>query len=224
MKRQIAIASAGRTASTSLYNALIRSYQVANTVYPVWDFSPAAILAGLYADDRHDYVIVKSETFHFIDHLRFRDRTTLVLLTRRDHLQQIISHVVSLRSGRFHAAGADSAMAKPFRIERHEFRFLAHMVLMMEHYASTAALTDFGQVERWTFEDLIADFPGHLSRLGLQKPRMATQRGVRYDASTVLNMPEVLEWAADLAGEGLRSSGCPERKTIRPPAASSQAG
>ena len=212
MKRQFAIASAGRTASTSLYDTLVATLQVRNSVYPIWDLSPANLLAEVYAGDRFDYVVVKSEAFHFIHHLRFRDRTTLILLTRRDHLRQIVSHIVSLRSGRFHATGAVPAQAEPFhiakaepfQIERHEFLFLAHMVLMMEAHFRTADFAGFDRVERWTFEDLVADFLGHLGLLGLQHPRRMDRTGVGYDAGTVLNLPEVLDWAADLAADGLR--------------------
>jgi hypothetical protein len=204
MKRQFAISSAGRTASTSLYDTLVSTLQVRNSVYPIWDLSPANLLAEAYAGDRFDYVVVKSEAFHFIHHLRFRDRTTLILLTRRDHLRQIVSHIVSLRSGRFHATGAAPVPAEPFHIQRHEFLFLAHMVLMMEADFRTADLAGFDRVERWTFEDLVADFLGHLGLLGLQHPRRMDRIGVGYDAGTVLNMPEVLDWAADLAKDGLR--------------------
>jgi hypothetical protein len=202
VKRQFAIASAGRTASTSLFDTLVTTLQVRNAVFPIWDFSPAALLAQAYAGDRFDYVVVKSETFHFINHLRFRERTTLILLTRRDHLRQVVSHIVSLRCGRFHAAG--NAKAPPFRIERHEFLFLAHMVLMMEGYFRTTDFSEFDRVERWTFEDLVADFPRHLGLLGLEKPKRVDRLGVGHDAATVLNMPEVLDWAAGLAAAGLR--------------------
>jgi len=200
VKRQFAIASAGRTASTSLYQTLIATLQVGNSVFPIWDFSPANLLAEAYAGDRFDYVVVKSETFHFIHHLRCRDRTTLILLTRRDHLRQIVSHIVSLRSGRFHVAGGRPARAQPFRIERHEFLSLAHMVLMAEAHFRTADFSGFDRVERWTFEDLGADFPAHIERLGLERPRRMERTGVGYDAGTVLNLPEVLDWAAGLAG------------------------
>jgi hypothetical protein len=99
MKHQFAIAS------TSLFQTLINTLSVKNSVCPRWDFSPANLLAQAYAGDRYDYVIVKGETFHFLHSLRFPERTTLVLLTRRDRFRQIVSHLVSLRSGRFHASG-----------------------------------------------------------------------------------------------------------------------
>ncbi len=94
--------------------------------------------------------------------------------------------------------------AEPFRIQWHEFLFLAHMVLMMEAHFRDADLARFDRVERWTFEDMIADFPGHLGLLGLDNPRRTDRIGVGYDAGTVLNMPEVLDWAAGLAADGLR--------------------
>jgi hypothetical protein len=151
MKRQFAIASAGRTASTSLYQTLINTLSVKNSVCPIWDFSPANLLAQAYAGDRHDFVIVKGETFHFLHSLRFPERTTLVLLTRRDRFRQIVSHLVSLRSGRFHASGPGSAAAAPFRVERHEFLFAAHLILMMDAHLAANSFADFEQVERWTF-------------------------------------------------------------------------
>lgn len=208
MKRQIAIASAGRTASTSLFNTLTASLQMRNSVCPIWDFSPAGQLAQAYAGDRFDYVLVKGETFHFIDHLRHRERTTLILLTRRDHLRQIVSHLVSLRAGRFHAgagpAGAAPAKVTPFRVERHEFMFLAHLVLMMELHFRATDFSTFDRVERWSFEDLVADFPGHLAKLGVVSPRPAQMRGVSYDAASITNMAEVLGWAVEMTQAGLR--------------------
>jgi hypothetical protein len=209
LRRQIAIASAGRTASTSLYHSLISTLQVHHSVCPIWQFSPAELLAEVYAGDCFDYVIVKSETFHFIDLLRFRDHTTLILLTRRDHLRQIVSHIVSLRGGRFHGAPADAAprTAEPFTVERHEFLSLAHMVLMMEEHFRVADFSSFDRVERWTFEDMVGDLPGHLRALGLETPRIVRKMAAGYDAQTVRNLPDVLAWAAALAGEGLRVGG-----------------
>jgi len=205
VKRQFAILSAGRTASTSLFRTLIETLQVRNAVFPIWDFSPADLLEKAYAGDRFDYVLVKSETFHVLRHLRFRDRTTAILLTRRDHLRQIVSHLVALHSGRFRVERrASPAKAEPVRIERNEFLCVAHMVLMMEQFMRTADLDGFDQVERWAYEDLVADFPFHLRKLGVDKPRIAQARGVAYDFSTVLNMDEVLGWAEALRGEGLR--------------------
>ena len=202
MIRQFAIASAGRTASTSLFQSLVDTLSVDSAVCPVWDFSPAGLLAQAYAGDRYDYVVAKGETFHFVDHLRHPDRTTLILLTRRDHLRQITSHLVSLRAGRFHAAG--QAAISPFRVARHEFLFAAHLVLMMEQHFATADFSRFDRVERWCFEDLTADFPGHLGRLALERPRVARLGGVGYDARTIVNMDEVRSWAAALVPEGLR--------------------
>lgn len=205
MKRQFAIISSGRAASTSLFRTLIATLQVRHAVYPIWDFSPLNLLEDAYAGDRFDYVIVKSETPHVVRHLRFRDRTTLILLSRRDQLRQIVSHLVSLHSGRFRAAaGGALPKAAPFRIERNEFLFVAHMVLMTELYFRSADFGDFDRVERWTFEELVADFPAHLRQLGLEKPRVMEERGVGYDRATVLNMDEVLGWAEALRGEGLR--------------------
>jgi hypothetical protein len=198
MKRQFAIASAGRTASTSLYQTLINTLSVKNSVCPIWDFSPANLLAQAYAGDRHDFVIVKGETFHFLHSLRFPERTTLVLLTRRDRFRQIVSHLVSLRSGRFHASGPGSAAAAPFRVERHEFLFAAHLILMMAAHLAANSFAEFEQVERWTFEEMTADFSGHLRRLGLVEPRIAHLRGVPYDDRTILNLDEVRAWAEDL--------------------------
>ncbi len=202
MKRQFAIASAGRTASTSLFQSIVDTLSVDSSICPIWDFSPAGLLSQAYAGDRFDYVAVKGETFHFIDHLRHPDRTTLILLTRRDHLRQITSHLVSLRAGRFHAAGPGAVT--PFRVARHEFLFAAHLVLMMDHHFATADFSRFDRVERWCFEDLTADFPGHLARLGLNRPRIARRDGVRYDAGTIVNREEVQAWAEALAPEGLR--------------------
>lgn len=202
MIRQFAIASAGRTASTSLFQSIVETLSLANAVCPIWDFSPAGLLAQAYGGDRFDYVVVKGETFHFIDHLRYPERTTLVLLTRWDHLRQITSHLVSLRAGRFHAAGP--AAVSPFRVARHEFLFAAHLVLMMEEHFATTDFSRFDRVERWRFEDLVADFPDHLSRLGLERPRIARLDGVAYDAATIVNFDEILGWAEALVPEGLR--------------------
>ncbi len=202
MIRQFAIASAGRTASTTLFNTLAATLQVRHSVCPVWDFSPAERLADAYAGDRFDYVIVKGETWHFIDQLRHRDVTTLILLTRRDHLRQIVSHLVSLRAGRFHA-GQGAAPAAPFSIDRHEFLSLAHMILAMEAYFQIADFSAFDRVERWQTEAFTADLPGHLQGIGIENPRIADQRGVTHGEQTVLNMPEVQAWAEKLAPEGL---------------------
>lgn len=202
MIRQFAIASAGRTASTSLFQSLVDTLSVESAVCPIWDFSPAGLLAQAYAGDRFDYVVAKGETFHFIDHLHHADKSTLVLLTRRDHLRQITSHLVSLRAGRFHAAGPAAVSA--FRVARHEFLFAAHLVLMMEQHFATADFSRFDRVERWCFEDLIADFPGHLSRLGLERPRIARLGGVGYDTKTIVNWDEIHVWAEALVPEGLR--------------------
>ncbi len=205
MRRQFAIASAGRAASTTLFNTLVATLQVRHAVFPIWDFSPAAKLAEAYAGDRFDYVIVKSETFHVIEHLRFYDRTTLILLSRRDHLRQIVSHLVSLRGGRFHVApGAVAPPTCPFRIERHEFLALAHMVLAMEHHAATADFSAFDSVERWAFEDFVTDIAGHITALGVENPRIASQTGLHHGAGTILNMDEVRGWAASLQADGLR--------------------
>ena len=204
MRHQYAIASAGRTASTTLFQTIVNTLQVRHSVCPVWDFSPAQHLADAYAGDRFDYVVVKGETRHFIDHLRHSGATTLILLTRRNHLRQIVSHLVSLRAGRFHA-GTGGAPAVPFRVGRHEFLFLAHMILDMEAHFRTADLGCFGRVERWEFEALTADLPGHLGALGMANPRIADQRGVPHGQGTVLNMDEVRGWAEALAPEGLRT-------------------
>jgi len=206
MKRQFAIASAGRTASTSLFQTLVNALSTRHSVCPVWDFSPADLLAEAYAGDRYDYVVAKGETFHFLDLLRHSKHTTLILLTRHDQFRQVLSLLVSLRSGRFHSGPAASVLVKatPFRVERHEFLFAAHLVLMMEAHFASRSFAEFDQVERWTFEDLISDFPGHLQRLGLSAPRPAQFRGVGYDTTTILNIDEVRAWAGDLTAEGLR--------------------
>ncbi len=203
MRRQYAIASAGRTASTTLFDTVVRTLQVRNSVCPIWDFSPADKLADAYAGDQYDYIVVKGETWHFIDQLRHRDATTLILLTRRDHLRQIVSHLVSLRAGRFHA-GESAPPAAPFRVGRHEFLSLAHMILAMEEHFRTADLSGFGAVERWEFETLTADLPSHMGLLGIQAPRITERRGVPHDEGRVLNMDEVRCWASALAAEGLR--------------------
>ena len=83
--------------------------------------------------------------------------------------------------------------------------FVAHLVLTMEDHFRSEFFAGFDRVERWTFEDLTADFPGHLQSLGVQAPRVARLMGVGYDTASVLNMAEVLGWAAELAGEGLRT-------------------
>ncbi len=203
MRRQFAIASAGRTASTTLFHSLVNSLSLRHAVCPVWDFSPAERLAEAYAGDRFDYVVVKGETWHFVEQLRHRDVTTLILLTRQDHVRQIVSHLVSLRAGKFHAR-AGAAPAPPLRIGRHEFLSLAHMILAMEDYFAGADFGGFDRLERWRFEDLTADVGGHLRALGVDQPRIAPQRGVAYDEATVLNMDQVLGWAAALQRDGLR--------------------
>jgi hypothetical protein len=197
MKHQFAIASAGRTASTSLFETLINTLSAKNSVCPIWDFSPVNLLAQAYAGDRHDYVIVKGETFHFLHSLRFRERTTLILLTRRDRFRQIVSHLVSLRSGRFHVGPGSKAPA-PFQVERHEFLFAAHLILMMDAHFAANSFAEYEQVERWIFEEMTADFSGHLRRLGLAAPRIAHYRGVPYDDQTITNPDEVRAWAGDL--------------------------
>ena len=203
MIRQFAIASAGRTASTTLFDTLIATLQVRHSVCPVWDFSPAERLTDAYAGDRYDYVIVKGETWHFIDLLQHRNVTTLILLTRRNHLRQIVSHLVSLRAGRFHA-GRNAAPATAFTIGRHEFLSLAHMILAMESYFETADFSSFDRVERWRTEDFTADLPSHLEAIGVDNPRIGNQRGVSHADQTVLNMSEVQTWAEALAADGLR--------------------
>jgi hypothetical protein len=198
MKRQFAIASAGRTASTSLFQTLADTLSARHSVCPIWDFSPAALLAQAYAGDRYDFVIAKGETFHFIHNLRFPERTTLVLLTRSDRFRQIVSHLVSLRNGRFHMTGPVSVEPAPFKVERHEFLFVAHLVIMMEAHFRANSFAEFAQVERWTFEEMTADFPGFLRRLGLAEPRIRQLRGVPYDARSILNLEEVRGWAEDV--------------------------
>jgi hypothetical protein len=203
MKRQVAIASAGRAASTTLYHTLLSTLAGAGKVFPIWEHASGERLAQAYEQADIDYILIKSETFHFLERLRFRDKTTLILLTRGNHLRQVVSHIVSLRSGRFHN-GEKAARAEPFVMRRHEFLTLAHMVLMMERYQEETDFSAFDVVERWLFEDFVADVPGHLRKLGVENPRVSNQIGVGYDATTIVNFDEVLSWAKALETDGFR--------------------
>jgi hypothetical protein len=69
---------------------------------------------------------------------------------------------------------------------------------MMDAHFAANSFAEFEQVERWTFEEMTADFPGHLRRLGLVESRIAHLRGVPYDDRTILNLEEVRAWAGDL--------------------------
>ncbi len=196
MRRQIAIANPGRTASTTLYNALVMALKDSNRVYHIWDFSPVRLLDDAYRREDIDIVVVKGETYHFIEHLRHRDVTDLILLTRRDKLAQVVSHLVSLRGGRFHAK--DSAPLQPFRVNRDECLFVAHFIRMSEAYFDASDFKDFGRVERWQYEDLVADFPAHLARLGITAPGpVQAIRGIPYELDTVQNLAELKQWCAE---------------------------
>jgi hypothetical protein len=205
MLRQIAIASPGRAASTTLFRAVILALRHTHRVYHIWDFSPVRYLDDAYARPAIDAIVVKGETYHFIDHLQHRDRTDLILLTRGDKLAQMISHLVSLRSGRFHAE-AHRAIT-PFRVGRDECLFLAHFILMTERYFSESAFDGFREVYRWLHEDLVKDFPGHLARLGLTMPQALTPaRGVSYHRDTIENLDELRKWCEEA---GLPQLGSP---------------
>jgi hypothetical protein len=196
MRRQIAIASPGRTASTTLYNAVVIALRDKNLVYHIWDFSPVRLLEDAYRRKDIDAVVVKGETYHFIEHLKHRDVTDLILLTRRNKLAQVVSHLVSLRGGRFHAK--DSAPMPRFRVSRDECLFVAHFIRMSEAYFRTTDFRDFRRVERWLHEDLVADLPGHLARLDLATPGpVEAMRGIPYELDTVENLEELKQWCRE---------------------------
>ena len=69
---------------------------------------------------------------------------------------------------------------------------------MMDAHLAANSFAEFEQVERWTFEEMTADFSGHLRRLGLVEPRIAHLRGVPYDDRSILNLDDVRAWAEDL--------------------------
>ncbi len=204
--RQIAIASAGRTGSTSLFNSLVATLGTRGRIYPIWTYSPGPMLAEAYAAEDDGHIIVKSETFHFLSMLKRREHTTLVLLSRRDQVRQVVSHIVSLRSGRFFDDSGESGPVEPFAIDRHEFLSIAYMVLMMETHFRTIDRYGFDRVEHWMFEDMVADMPGHLLRLGIEQPTISNRMGVSYDSNTVLNLDEVHFWASSMVREGLRGA------------------
>lgn len=104
-------------------------------------------------------------------------------------------------------------MVRPFRIERQEFLFAAHLVLMMATHFATCDFAEFDQVKRWDFEDIVADFDGHLRRPGLAGARQARHLGVGYDAASIMNIEDVHAWATELVPEGPRlgASGPPAR-------------
>ena len=85
-----------------------------------------------------------------------------------------------------------------------KFLFAGHLVLMMDVCFASRDFSEFDQVERWTFEDLTADFEGHLGRLGMTGLRPAQRRGVGYDETSIVNLAQVRRWAADLVPRGLR--------------------
>jgi len=196
MLRQIAVASPGRAASTTLFRALILGLQDTYRLYHIWDFSPVRHLEDAYSRPDIDAIVVKGETYHFIEHLRHRELTDLVLLTRGDKLAQMTSHLVSLRGGRFHAQ--DQRTIAPFRVDRAECLFLAHFIRMTEHYFETADFSGFRRVLRWRHEDLIRDLGGHLAQIGLSAataPKPA--RGIPYDANTIENIDDLRAWCAE---------------------------
>lgn len=210
LRRQIAIASAGRAASTSLYMTLVETLRHAGEVRAIWEHASGEQMARAYAEDGADFLVIKAETFHFVERLEHRDRTTLILLRRRDHLRQVVSHLVSLRTGRFHGRAQDGVRAPRFAIAREEFLALAYMVLMMERFQAQAKLDGFDDIRRWDYEDLVADFAGHLRQIGIDDYVDRQLLGVRYDASTVTNMDEVAEWARALESEGFRFAPMPD--------------
>lgn len=204
LRRQVAIASAGRAASTSVYHSIVGTLRSVGSVEAIWEHASGERLAETYRKDAVDFIVTKAETFHFVDRLEHGDRTTLILLKRRNHLRQLVSHLVSLRTGRFHSARGGEA-ARPFRIERHEFLALAHMILMMEQFQDSRDFSRFDQVERWWFEELTTDFAGHMARIGLAQYVDQQLLGVRYDRAVVENLDEVVAWANGLAGDGFRT-------------------
>jgi len=196
MLRQIAIASPGRTASTTLFRALLLGLRDTHRLYHIWDFSPVRHLEDAYARSGIDAIVVKGETYHFIDHLRHRDLTDLILLTRNDKLAQMTSHLVSLRGGRFHAQN-HQAIA-PFRVSRDECLFLAHFILMTERYFRETEFIGFRRIHRWSHEDLVDDLGGHLAQIDLTVPEALTfARGIPYDDRTIENADELREWCAE---------------------------
>lgn len=205
MLRQIAVASPGRAASTTLFRALILGLQDTYRLYHIWDFSPVRYLEDAYSRPAIDAIVVKGETYHFIEHLQHRELTDLILLTREDKLAQMTSHLVSLRGGRFHAQ--DGRAIAPFRVSRDECFFLAHFIRMTEQYFDTAEFEGFRRVFRWRHENLVRDLGGHLAQIDLGLPEaLKPARGIPYDRNTIENIDDLRAWCAE-AGLPLKEFG-----------------
>lgn len=196
-----AIASAGRAASTTLLNLMRVSLTRLQGREPhvIWAFSPTDRMQQLQYQPDGNTLLIKGETYHYLEALKHPEEFNVITITREDHLQQVLSHVVVMKTGQYHQIGL---VRKKMRVDLHDFMLVAHLVLGTQHYIENMDVSKFGRVVKTTYEEMTANFGKILQAVDLPfDPGMqaaSNRLGLKFDRSAFENWDEIIEWAQSL--------------------------